>query len=124
MPNVTVTNKNKEAYSRRFDGELYEFQPNVPVTITEDTAAYLFASPMLDASNSAIYSELQTIAQHRAILLLFLKVVCAERATVRLPSAISIISSIGIDLTFVDSFVSCGSLQQTAKAFSSIYMMR
>ena len=42
MPNVVVTNKNDEAYSRKFSGEPYEFKPGVPVTITDVAAAYLF----------------------------------------------------------------------------------
>lgn len=54
MANVTVINKNGEAWSRRFDGTFYEFKPDVPVTLPEDAAAYLFAYGKTDAERQRI----------------------------------------------------------------------
>lgn len=51
---VIVTNRNVEVYARRFDGELYTFPPNEPVTIPESAAAYLFAYGMTDADRQRI----------------------------------------------------------------------
>lgn len=54
MPNVIVTNKNDDAYCRKFDGKLYEFEPGKAVTIPEAAAAYLFAYGKTDADRQRI----------------------------------------------------------------------
>lgn len=54
MGNVAVTNGNKEAYSRPFDGKVYTFKPDVPEIVSEDAAAYLFAYGKSDADRKKI----------------------------------------------------------------------
>lgn len=43
MGTVVVVNKNGEEYAKQFDGELYRFPPNEPVTIPEVAAMFFFA---------------------------------------------------------------------------------
>lgn len=57
MPNVIVTNTNEDAYERRFDGKLHSFPPNVPQTITEEAAAYLFGYGQDDATKKRIMTR-------------------------------------------------------------------
>lgn len=52
--NVSVTNKNEEAYSRKFDGKLYEFPSGVAVVIPDVAAQYLFAYGQGDAERQKI----------------------------------------------------------------------
>lgn len=52
--NVSVTNKNDEPYSRKFDGKLYEFPVGQAVVIPVIAAQYLFAYGMEDADRQKI----------------------------------------------------------------------
>lgn len=54
MTNVVVTNKNAEAYARKFDGDLYKFPPNEAVVVPEVAAAYLFGYGGTDADRQRI----------------------------------------------------------------------
>ena len=54
MSTVVVTNKNEEAYSRKFDGDLYSFPPGEAVTIPESAAAYLFGYSLTDDDRKKI----------------------------------------------------------------------
>lgn len=54
MSTVIVINKNKEAYSRKFDGDVYAFPPGEAVTIPEMAAAYLFGYGGTDADRQRI----------------------------------------------------------------------
>lgn len=52
--NVSVTNKNKEPYGRKFDGKLYEFPVGEAVVIPVVAAQYLFAYGQTDAERDKI----------------------------------------------------------------------
>jgi hypothetical protein len=52
--NVSVTNKNSEPYSRKFDGKLYEFPVGQAVVIPVVAAQYLFAYGMEDGDRAKI----------------------------------------------------------------------
>lgn len=54
MGTVVVTNKNEEAYARKWDGELFSFPPGDPVTIPEAAAMYLFGYGGTDAVRAQI----------------------------------------------------------------------
>lgn len=54
MKNVVVTNKNTEAYSRKFDGKLYSFPTDEPVIVPEGAAGYLFGYGLGEADRARI----------------------------------------------------------------------
>lgn len=54
MPNVIVTNKNAEGYTRSFNGVSFTFPPGEPVTIPEAAAQYLFAYGKQQADRNKI----------------------------------------------------------------------
>jgi len=54
MPSVVITNKTDEDYTARFDGTVYAFPVDKPVTIPEAAAAFIFAYGMDDAARQRI----------------------------------------------------------------------
>ena len=53
-PSFRVPSRNAEAFSRRFDGELFSFPPGERVSVPEDAAAYIFAYGQNDAARARV----------------------------------------------------------------------
>lgn len=51
---IVVTNRNAEEHKGKFNGKVYTFPPNQPVSIPEDAAMHLFAFGKSDADRARI----------------------------------------------------------------------